>query len=195
MQTGLCLPTPCGRGSSTCCPARRPIPAPPRRTTGGFSKPFSGGPGRDLPDATFRSASAIVTASSSASAAGRFLASSSVFSTRCRTSSTSSTCSLTARSSRRTRRRRAQKGDPQPRDRPFPGRPDQQDRGRRGRAWVSCAVHDPSRPGARPRGRAGSSGRSSVRGPDRRQGLQKVYYTVVEDDRFVTLGDWRRKFA
>ena len=28
-------------------------------------------------------------------------------------------------------------------------------------------------------------------GPDRRQGLQKVYYTVVEDGRFVTLGDWR----
>ena len=32
-------------------------------------------------------------------------------------------------------------------------------------------------------------------GPDRRQGLQKVYYTVVEDDRFVALDDWRRKFA
>ena len=32
-------------------------------------------------------------------------------------------------------------------------------------------------------------------GPDRRQGLQKVYYTVVEDGRFVTLDDWRRKFA
>ena len=27
-------------------------------------------------------------------------------------------------------------------------------------------------------------------GPDRRQGLQRVYYTVVEDDRFVTLEDW-----
>lgn len=27
----------------------RPIPAPPRRTTGGFSKPSSGGPGRDRP--------------------------------------------------------------------------------------------------------------------------------------------------
>ena len=32
-------------------------------------------------------------------------------------------------------------------------------------------------------------------GPDRRQGLQKVYYTVVEDGRFVTLDDWRRKFG
>ena len=27
-------------------------------------------------------------------------------------------------------------------------------------------------------------------GPDRRQGLQRVYYTVVEDGRFVPLGDW-----
>ncbi len=27
-------------------------------------------------------------------------------------------------------------------------------------------------------------------GPDRRQGLQTVYYTVVQDDRFVTLDDW-----
>ncbi len=27
-------------------------------------------------------------------------------------------------------------------------------------------------------------------GPERRQGLQRVYYTVVEDDRFVTLEDW-----
>ena len=32
-------------------------------------------------------------------------------------------------------------------------------------------------------------------GPDRRQGLEKVYYTVVEDGRFVTLDDWRGKFA
>ena len=32
-------------------------------------------------------------------------------------------------------------------------------------------------------------------GPDRRQGLQQVYYTVVEDDRFVTLDDWRAKFG
>ena len=32
-------------------------------------------------------------------------------------------------------------------------------------------------------------------GPNRRQGLQQVYYTVVEDDRFVTLDDWRAKFA
>ena len=31
-------------------------------------------------------------------------------------------------------------------------------------------------------------------GPDRRQGLQQVYYTVVEDDRFVTLHDWAAKF-
>ena len=27
-------------------------------------------------------------------------------------------------------------------------------------------------------------------GPERRQGLQRVYYTVVEDGRFVPLGDW-----
>ena len=32
-------------------------------------------------------------------------------------------------------------------------------------------------------------------GPDRRQGLQKVYYTVVEDGRFVTLDDWKAKFG
>ena len=32
-------------------------------------------------------------------------------------------------------------------------------------------------------------------GPDRRQGLQKVYYTVVEDGRFVTLDDWNAKFG
>ena len=28
-------------------------------------------------------------------------------------------------------------------------------------------------------------------GPDRRQGLQRVYYTVVQDGRFVTLEDWQ----
>ena len=28
-------------------------------------------------------------------------------------------------------------------------------------------------------------------GPERRQGLQKVYYTVVEGGRFVTLDDWQ----
>ena len=32
-------------------------------------------------------------------------------------------------------------------------------------------------------------------GPDRRQGLQRVYYTVVEDDRFVTLDDWGAQFS
>ncbi len=32
-------------------------------------------------------------------------------------------------------------------------------------------------------------------GPDRRQGLQQVYYTVVEDGRFVPLTDWRRRFT
>lgn len=32
-------------------------------------------------------------------------------------------------------------------------------------------------------------------GPNRRQGLQRVYYTVVEDDRFVTLDDWEAKLA
>ena len=29
---------------------------------------------------------------------------------------------------------------------------------------------------------------------DRRQGLQQVYYTVVEDGRFVTFNDWQQKF-
>ena len=32
-------------------------------------------------------------------------------------------------------------------------------------------------------------------GPDRRQGLQTVYYTVVEDGRFVPLEDWQAKFG
>ena len=32
-------------------------------------------------------------------------------------------------------------------------------------------------------------------GPDRRQGLQSVYHTVVEDGRFVTLSDWEAKFG
>ncbi len=32
-------------------------------------------------------------------------------------------------------------------------------------------------------------------GADRRQGLQRVYYTVVEDGRFVTLRDWNEKFG
>ncbi len=32
-------------------------------------------------------------------------------------------------------------------------------------------------------------------GPDRRQGLQQVYYTVVEADRFVTLKSWEDRFA
>lgn len=32
-------------------------------------------------------------------------------------------------------------------------------------------------------------------GPGRRQGLQRVYYTVVEDDRFVTLDDWGERFS
>jgi ABC-type branched-subunit amino acid transport system substrate-binding protein len=32
-------------------------------------------------------------------------------------------------------------------------------------------------------------------GPERRQGLQKVYYTVVEGGRFVTLDDWKAKFG
>ena len=30
---------------------------------------------------------------------------------------------------------------------------------------------------------------------DRRQGLQQVYYTVVDDGRFVTLNDWQGKFS
>ncbi len=32
-------------------------------------------------------------------------------------------------------------------------------------------------------------------GPERRQGLQRVHYTVVEGDRFVPLEDWEAKFA
>ena len=32
-------------------------------------------------------------------------------------------------------------------------------------------------------------------GPGRRQGLHKVYYTVVEGERFVTLDDWGGRFA
>ncbi|MCY4477598.1 MAG: ABC transporter substrate-binding protein [Gammaproteobacteria bacterium] len=32
-------------------------------------------------------------------------------------------------------------------------------------------------------------------GPERRQGLQTVYYTVVEDGRFVPLEDWQAKFG
>ena len=32
-------------------------------------------------------------------------------------------------------------------------------------------------------------------GPDRRQGLQRVYYTVVANGRFVALDDWQSRFA
>jgi len=32
-------------------------------------------------------------------------------------------------------------------------------------------------------------------GPARRQGLQQVYYTVVESGRFVTLENWEDRFA
>ena len=32
-------------------------------------------------------------------------------------------------------------------------------------------------------------------GPERRQGLQGVYYTVVDQGRFVTLDDWGKRFA
>ena len=32
-------------------------------------------------------------------------------------------------------------------------------------------------------------------GPDRRQGLQKVYYTVVEENRFITLDNWKDRFS
>ena len=31
--------------------------------------------------------------------------------------------------------------------------------------------------------------------PEQRQGLQRVYYTVVRDNRFVTLTDWHGRFA
>ena len=29
----------------------------------------------------------------------------------------------------------------------------------------------------------------------RRQGLQRVYYTIVEDDRFITLDNWEQRFS
>ena len=32
-------------------------------------------------------------------------------------------------------------------------------------------------------------------GPERRQGLQKVYYTVVDEGRFVPLHNWQERFA
>ena len=32
-------------------------------------------------------------------------------------------------------------------------------------------------------------------GPERRQGLQKVYYTVVDEGRFVPLHNWQKRFA
>ena len=32
-------------------------------------------------------------------------------------------------------------------------------------------------------------------GPERRQGLQRVYYTVVENGRFIALNDWAERFA
>ena len=32
-------------------------------------------------------------------------------------------------------------------------------------------------------------------GPDRRQGLQQVYYTVVDEGRFVMLDNWEDRFA
>ncbi len=32
-------------------------------------------------------------------------------------------------------------------------------------------------------------------GPERRQGLHKVYYTVVDEGRFVPLHDWQKRFA
>ena len=32
-------------------------------------------------------------------------------------------------------------------------------------------------------------------GPDRRQGLQRVYYTMVDQGRFVTLHDWKARFS
>ena len=32
-------------------------------------------------------------------------------------------------------------------------------------------------------------------GPERRQGLQQVYYTVVAEGRFVTLGNWEARFS
>lgn len=44
------------------------------------------------------------------------------------------------------------KGDLPPGHRPFPRRSEQQDRRGCGRAWLPCAVHDPSWSGARPCG-------------------------------------------
>ena len=32
-------------------------------------------------------------------------------------------------------------------------------------------------------------------GAERRQGLQRVYYTIVEDDRFITLDNWEERFS
>ena len=32
-------------------------------------------------------------------------------------------------------------------------------------------------------------------GPERRQGLQRIYYTIVDEGRFVPLDDWRGRFA
>ena len=32
-------------------------------------------------------------------------------------------------------------------------------------------------------------------GPERRQGLQKVYYTVVDEGRFVPLDSWENRFG
>ncbi len=61
---------------------------------------------------------------------------------------------------------RAEPGRTRPRNpfHPLPGRPDGQDRGGRGRARVPGPVHDPARPGARPRGDGGASGGTLLRG-------------------------------
>ncbi len=66
-----------------------------------------------------------------------------------------------------------EKGGPGSGNRAFQGRPDDQDRRRRGRARLPGPLQDPCRPGAWPSGGAGASGRAGVRGLRRRQGVRR----------------------
>ncbi len=74
---------------------------------------------------------------------------------------------------RATRKAAGARGDLRPGDRTFQGRPDEQGRGRRGRARLPGPLQDPSRPGARSQGGAGASRRPPVRGLRRRQGVRR----------------------
>jgi len=56
---------------------------------------------------------------------------------------------LPTRTLRRRVERHSIRGGPRPGDRALERRPDDQGRDRRGRARLPCALHDPSRPGAR----------------------------------------------